>query len=427
MPSLTRDVRSVPVQATVNRPPRDFNGHLRAWCVVHACNSAADVMQLIDGQQAAGMKPYLVAGDGSSLAPALVEKPSLAGQGRHGSSLLTAWNEVRDWRKLLLAPDVATFDLVHAHTFPAGMAAVRNCPAVVYDIRNFVESKAGGRAGNEFTWLARSFRVAEQFVITRAGAVVVHSHSMLQGTLDRGASRQNVFQVPEPLDAECTERLRDGQAVIDEIEDSAEAAVTLFAPDACFRSPENPAALPDEAIQLLDAFAILSGELANVRLIIQADAECVQPLFERATALGITERVHAVSDADRERALAETDVVIALSSEHAESTVLTGLIQHRAILAADVAAARDASAEGSGVLWFRPGDVRDLARRAGFLARNPDFRIALAQAGQRHLLETRTPEAVARRYDAIYRHAWERRRSGSSFSGMNLQPLTACF
>jgi glycosyltransferase involved in cell wall biosynthesis len=421
MPALTAIPRSSPAHTLTNRQSREINSHVRAWCVVHACDSAADAVQLVDGQQAVGMKPYLLAGDGSHTLPG---RPTLA-HPVHSGSLLTAWNEVRDWRKLLINPDMTAFDLVHAHAFPAGMAAVRNCPTVVYDIHNFVESKAGPRAGSEFTWLARSFRVAEQFVIARAGAVVVHSHSMRQGALDRGASRENLFQVPEPLDAHHPEGLSYKRAAIDEAADSAEG-VTLFAPDACLRQQDDPSLLPLDAAQLLEAFAILSSELADARLIIQSDSECVQPLYEKASALGVAGRVHAVRSADRQRALAEADVVVALSSEHAETSVLAGLLNFRAILAADVSAARDASAEGTGVLWFRPGDMPDLARRAAFLGRNPDFRVALAQAGQRHLLETRTPEAVARRYDFIYRHAWERRRTGPA-SGMNLQPLTACF
>src|SRR5215510_2950084 len=139
------------------------------------------------------------------------------------------------------------------------MAAVRNCPTVVYDVRDFVESKAGPRAGTEFTWLARSCRVAEQFVITRASAVVVHSHSMRQGALDRGASRENVFQVSEPLDATHAERLRHQRTGLEEAADSAEGA-TLFAPDACLQPQEDPTLLPVEAAQLLDAFAILCAD-----------------------------------------------------------------------------------------------------------------------------------------------------------------------
>src|SRR5262245_7453270 len=161
------------IPATHNRSLRDVNSHVRAWCVVHACNYTTDALHLVDGEQAAGMKPYLLAAEAYRLASSLPDKISSVAASRHSGSLLTAWNEVREWRKLLVAPDVAAFELVHAHAFPAGMAAVRNCPTVVYDVRDFVESKAGPRAGTEFTWLARSFRVAEQFVITRAAALVV--------------------------------------------------------------------------------------------------------------------------------------------------------------------------------------------------------------------------------------------------------------
>lgn len=406
------------------RVPRNFGSHVRAWFVVHACDSAGDLTPLVEAQRTAGMKPYLLAADGNPPHP-MPDTGVVAGHNRQTGSLLTAWNEVRDWRRLLVDPDVASFDLVHAHAFPAGMAAVRNCPAVVYDIRNFVESKAGARAGTEFTWLARSFRVAEQFVITRAGAVVVHSRNALQGTLERGASPEKLFLVPDPLDPADAEQLRwegvDERAAAE----SSDEGVTFFAPDACVRNPDDPTPLPVDTGHLLEAFALLSREFAPARLIVQADAECVEALFEKASALGVATSVHAVQSGDRELALAESHVVIALSNHHAENTVLYGLVNGRGILAADVSAARDASADGAGVLWFRPGDMADLARRAAFLARNPDFRVALAEAGRRHLLNTRTPEAVARRYDAIYRHAWERRRTGSSSTGMNLQPLTA--
>ncbi len=409
------------VETGMNRLVRQINGHVRTWCVAHACNSALEVMQLVEGQAAVGMKPYVLAGDGSV---PLSGRQAIVSPG-HSGSLLTAWNEVREWRKLLVEPDVAAFELVHAHAFPAGMAAVRNCPIVVYDIHSFVESKAGGRAGNEFTWLARSFRVAEQFVIARAGAVVVHSHSMRQGALERGAGEENLFQLPEPLDSAGIESLGRSR-IATSIERESDEGVTFFAPDACVRLEDDPKPLPGDAVQLLEAFAILSGELPEARLFVQADAECVQPLYEKATALGVAGRVYAATSQDRERALAEADAVIALSTTNAESTVLMGLLNHRAVLAADIPAARDASAEGCGVLWYRLGDMADLARRAAFLARNPDFRIALTRAGRKHLLETRTPEAVARRYHSIYRRAWDRRRTGTSSTGMNLQPLTVC-
>jgi hypothetical protein len=108
---------------------------------------------------------------------------------------------VRSWRDALVTAEPARFELVHAHSFSAGMAAVRNCPVVVYEIAGFVEQLAiaaaehsnGERPG---AWLSRSLRVAEQFVIARAGAVVVRSYDDIAGALERGARSDDVFVVP---------------------------------------------------------------------------------------------------------------------------------------------------------------------------------------------------------------------------------------
>lgn len=404
---------------STQRFEHEAGSHIRGWCVVHACEAPAEVTPVVDGQLAVGMNPYLLSAVAAGPVAYLAEP---AAQPANTGSLLTAWNEVREWRKRLTAPEVAAFELVHAHTFPAGMAAVRSCPAVVYDIRNFIEAEVSGRPGNEFTWLARSFRVAEQFVITRAGAVVVHSHAERAGVVERGGLEANVFQIPEPLHADWADLLRQRRSWAREV--SHGESIVFFAPDVCLREQDGPD-LSAEAVKLLQAFAVITGEVPGARLFIQADSACIQPLFEKAQAFGVAAQVHAVSSEDRDRALAEADVIIAVPSEQAESTVLTGLLKRCAVLAADSPQTRDASSDGRGVLWFRAGDVRDLAYRAAFLARNPDFRVGLVEAGRKHLLETRSPEVVARRYHAVYRHAWERRRASSSTGGMNLQPLTA--
>ena len=403
---------------STRRFAHEVNTHIRSWCVVHACEAPGNVVPVVDGQLTIGMKPFLLTATAMGAAASLMPAAPRA----HSESLLTAWNEVREWRKRLSAPEVATFELVHAHSFAAGMAAVRSCPAVVYDIRDFVEAQAG-KPGQEFTWLARSFRVAEQFVVTRAGAVVVHSRTERQGVLERGALEGNVFQIPDPLDPDWTELLRQKRPWGREVAHGEDIA--FFAPDVCLREQDGPD-LPEEAVHLLEAFTIVCREVAEARLFVQADSVCVQPLFERAQALGIAAHVHAISSDDRERVLSEADVIIAVPGEQAETTVITGLLKRCAVLAADVPETRDASADGRGLLWFRAGDIRDLAYRCAFLAHNPDFRGALVEAGRSFLLEPRSPEVVAQRYDEVYRHAWERRRSGSPSGGMNLQPLTAC-
>jgi hypothetical protein len=107
------------------------------------------------------------------------------------------------------------------------------------------------------------------------------------------------------------------------------------------------------------------------------------------------------------------------------SAAVVGMIAGVALLAADIPAHRDLSPEGRGLLWFSPQNPRDLATRAAFLAHNPDLCRSLASAARKHLVETRSPQAVGSRYDAVYQHVFARRRSnGPALSAGRLQPLT---
>jgi glycosyltransferase involved in cell wall biosynthesis len=112
--------------------------------------------------------------------------------------------------------------------------------------------------------------------------------------------------------------------------------------------------------------------------------------------------------------MGEADVVIAATpADDGPGAVLIAALAHgRAILAADVAQNREVTPQGRGCLWFRNNDVQDLAGRAAFLARNPDFRTALGLSGRAHLQATRSPKVVAAKYDDVYRHAFQRRHRG---------------
>jgi hypothetical protein len=118
------------------------------------------------------------------------------------ASLLTAWNDVRQWRRSLLEADPdQSAEIVHSHSFASGMAAVRNFGAVVYDLHGCVEELAMGAGQCEAgSWLARSFRVAEQFILARASAIITHSSVMRDAVLERGAPKENVFMVLLPDD-----------------------------------------------------------------------------------------------------------------------------------------------------------------------------------------------------------------------------------
>lgn len=173
-------------------------GRVHPWRVLHAAYPSAGLVEVVTVQAASGMRPEVLTLHG------LVDAtPEWVSQGEAASeSLLSAWHDVRSWRDAMMKAAAGRFELVHAHSFSAGMAAVRNCPTVVYGISGFVEQLAAQAAeqhGSERpgAWLSRSLRVAEQFVISRAGALVVHDAAHRAGALDRGADPDKVFVIPQ--------------------------------------------------------------------------------------------------------------------------------------------------------------------------------------------------------------------------------------
>ncbi len=174
------------------------NPRVHPWRVLHAANPSAALLATITLQARAGMRPEVL-----SLA-GLVEPAAewATANEEVSASLLSAWHHVRAWRDALMASMPARFEVVHAHSFSAGMAAVRTCPAVVYEIGGFVEQlalQASAQEGEQppGAWLSRSLRVAEQFVIARAGAIIVHSAEQRSAALDRGAGVDDVFLIPQ--------------------------------------------------------------------------------------------------------------------------------------------------------------------------------------------------------------------------------------
>jgi len=171
----------------------------KVWRVIHACEYARDVLPVVEGQVAVGMRPFIVTPQGAGTAEVYL---SGGNQDQPRSlSLLRSWQDVRNWRKSLLdcAPET-TSDLVHAHCFAAGMAAVRSCSCVVYDLGACIEELAISAGLVEAgSWMGRSFRVAEQFILSRAAAVIVHSLGLKEAALERGAPADAVFLIPEPI------------------------------------------------------------------------------------------------------------------------------------------------------------------------------------------------------------------------------------
>ena len=179
--------------------------NVRPWRVLHLFDEIGGVAPVLELQLAAGMRPRAFTPSG----PAEPTTWLTANRAASTPSLLTAWREVRTWRHWITESE-GHCEIVHAHSFSAGMAAARAGAPLVYDIRRFVEQQTGpedrghssdasapksGAPGRP--WLARSFRTAEQFVIQRAAAVIVHSSALYRGALERGARSKDLFVLPE--------------------------------------------------------------------------------------------------------------------------------------------------------------------------------------------------------------------------------------
>jgi hypothetical protein len=387
----------------------------KVWRVIHACEYARDVLPVVEGQLAVGMRPFIVTPQGAGSAELYLsggnqEQP-------RSLSLLRSWQDVRNWRKSLLdcAPET-TSDLVHGHCFAAGMAAVRNCSCVVYDFGACIEEMAISAGLCESgSWMGRSFRVAEQFVLSRAAAVIVHSLGLKEAALERGAPSDAVFLVPEPIseDNEPPPLSQDIDFLTRRF-GFAPDSVSFFVPQFALEEQLSPA-----AVSVLEGFALASNELPQFNLLLEAPESARRAINEHASRLGISQHVALVHQFDVPAAMESAHVVVAMGELPADPVAarqpneicLKSLWQGKTLLAADVPRNRDASPEGRGCLWFEADNPRDLGYRMAFVGRKPEFRAALGAAGRMFIYETRNTVAIGQQYDEAYRFASSRKKS----------------
>jgi glycosyltransferase involved in cell wall biosynthesis len=404
----------------------------RAWRVIHACEYARDVLPVVEGQISAGMRPYIVTPQGAGAAELYLS--GKRSDHPRSLSLLRLWQDVRNWRKSLLdcEPELSS-DVVHAHCFAAGMAGVRSVSCVVYDLRACIEEMAmAAHLCEPGSWMGRSFRVAEQFVLSRAAAVMVHSQGMRQAAVERGAPPENLFLVPDPIAGEDDPPLFPDADFLFRRYGMAPETVSFFVPQF---SAEGMTELSAAAISALEGFALASNELPEFGLLLEAPESARKAINEHAGRLGIAGHVALVHQLDALAAMQSAHVVVALDEtpgnplavRQANEICLKALWQGKTLLAADVPRNRDATPDGRGCLWFEAGNPRDLGYRMAFLGRNPEFRAALGVAGRMYIFETRNNNAIGEKYDEAYRHASNRKRSGSTGPGMKvLYPEPSC-
>lgn len=389
----------------------------KVWRVIHACEYARDVLPVVEGQVAIGMRPFIVTPQGAGSAELYL---SGGNQDQPRSlSLLRSWQDVRNWRKSLLdcAPET-TSDLVHAHCFAAGMAAVRSCSCVVYDLTACIEEMAISAGLVESgSWMGRSFRVAEQFILSRAAAVIVHSLGLKEAALERGAPADAVFLIPEPIsEANEPPALSQDFDFLTRRFGFAPDSISFFVPQFAHDAQEQ---LSPAAVSVLEGFALACNELPQFNLLLEAPESTRRAINEHAARLGISQHVALVHQFDVPATMESAHVVVAMEELPADpvaarrpnETCMKSLWQGKTLLAADVPRNRDASPEGRGCLWFEADNPRDLGYRMAFVGRNPEFRAALGAAGRMFIYETRNSSTIGQKYDEAYRFAASRRKS----------------
>lgn len=370
----------------------------RRWNVTHACEDVQDAIPLAEAQFALGMRPALLTPNGWF-------HPGAASASLAPLSLVHTWREVRHWRNVFAREGAGRpGEILHAHCFSAAMAGLRAGLPVVYD----VAAPLGSNSPNAGMWLLRSLRVAEGFVLSHVGAVVVHSQPTWNWALELGARAEDLFLIHHPVVASPV--VRDSTAWL--------VSVTNLRPAVTFFSTDGP----DRAL-LLGAFAVVAEEYDGAHLLIETTAG--DAIRHEAARLDLSGRVHAIGAEDRARALSSCDVVIAAAGS-TNSTAVEAFLYGRALLAADVPSNREVSPNGRGCVWFEAGSERDLAFRASFLARNADFRAALGINGRTHIQTARSPHVIARQYDGVYRHAIQRHHSGTRPDIFHGVPALAC-
>ncbi|HEY2391590.1 MAG TPA: glycosyltransferase, partial [Candidatus Angelobacter sp.] len=403
-------------------------GHrTKVWRVIHACEYARDVLPVVEGQVAVGMRPYIVTPQGAGTAELYLsggnqDEPRTL-------SLLRSWQDVRNWRKSLLdcEPETSS-DLVHAHCFAAGMAAVRSCSCVVYDLGACIEEMAiSARLCEAGSWMARSFRVAEQFVLSRAAAVIVHSEGLRQAAIERGAPPEGIFLVPEPIDADDDPpTLAVDMNFLTRRFGLSPDAVSFFVPQFAADGAEE---LSAAAVAVMEGFALASNGLPPLNLLLDAPETARKAINENAARLGISPHVALVHPFDVPSTMQSAHVVVAMGEIPADPVAarlpneicLKSLWQGKTLLAADIPRNRDVSPEGRGCLWFEADNPRDLGYRMAFLGRKPEFRAALGAAGRMYIFESGSTAAVGEKYDEAYRYAASKRKAGGM--GQNMARL----
>jgi glycogen synthase len=313
-------------------------------------------------------------------------------------------------RSISQALDSGEFDVVHAHS-PVlnGLAALQAAHArripFVYEIRAFWEDAAVDQdktTARSLRYLAT--RRLEQYVVEHADAIVGIARSILDELSRRGIERDNLFQVPNGVDAEKFQPIPRDEALCAKL-GIGEVPVLGFIGSLFYFEGVS---------WLVRATAELRRRGGRFKLLIVGhgdDSDAIRKAIADNDAHNFVVFVGKVPHDQVRSYYSVADVMvyprrsIRLTELVTPLKPLEAMAQGRTVLGSDVGGIRELVDDENTGLLFSPEDVDDFCRHASRLITDADLRNRLAQRAREVVLRQKTWTKSAARYDDVYEFA----------------------
>jgi glycosyltransferase involved in cell wall biosynthesis len=158
-------------------------------------------------------------------------------------------------------------------------------------------------------------------------------------------------------------------------------------------------------IHLLRAFAMLSAEFADCRLVIVGDGRLRESLERNAASLGVSDRVKFTGALDDPiPAVAEFDIYVSSSlNENFSVSIVEAMALGKPVVATRVGGTPDAVVHGETGLLCEPADPQRLAECIRELLVSPDMRMRMGESARRRAVDMFSIRKMADRTASLYR------------------------
>jgi PEP-CTERM/exosortase A-associated glycosyltransferase len=306
------------------------------------------------------------------------------------------------------------YDVLHAHSpvltgIPALAVARRVGVPSVYEIRAFWEDAAVDQGkGLERSPRWRAIHALETALCHGVDAVVAICEGIRRDLVTRGIPEERITVIPNGVDTrKYAPRHRD-ESLADRY--GLRGKIVIAYVGKLFRF---------EGVRLLlEALSRLIGDDDRIRGLIIGYGEAEADLHEQHEKLGLQGKVilgGKIPPADIPALYGVADV-LCYPRERRRITELTtplkpleAMSMAKPVVVSDVGGLRELVTDQVTGMFFRAGDVDDLARVLGQLCRDGDMRRRLGERARAEMIRHRSWSTITQRYQGVYEAAAERR------------------